>query len=85
MSDQPDAEASDNTQHLQQTDIHASGGIRTGNSGKRAAADPQLRPRGDMWNISGVLKEKSVDPACILVRFNIPTEPDKVFKIYRDF
>ena len=36
----------DNTQHSQQTDIHASGGIRTDNPNKRAAADPRLRPRG---------------------------------------
>jgi len=36
----------DNTQHSQQTDIHASGGIRTHNPNKRAAADPRLRPRG---------------------------------------
>jgi hypothetical protein len=28
-SDQPDAETSDNTQHSQETDIHAPGGIRT--------------------------------------------------------
>jgi hypothetical protein len=46
-SDQPDAETStDNTQHSQKTDIHASGGIRTRNPSKRAAADPRLRPRG---------------------------------------
>ena len=36
----------DNTQHSQQTNIHASGGIRTHNPSKRAAADPRLRPRG---------------------------------------
>jgi len=33
----------------QQTNIHASGGIRTRNLGKRAAADPRLRPRGN-WD-----------------------------------
>jgi len=33
----------DNTQ---QTNIHASGGIRTHNPNKRAAADPLLRPYG---------------------------------------
>ena len=36
----------DNTQHLQQTNIHAPGGIRTHNPGRRAAADLRLRPRG---------------------------------------
>ena len=35
-SDQPDAEASlpDNTQHTQETDIHAAGGVRTRNPNK---------------------------------------------------
>jgi len=36
----------DNTQHSQETDIHAPGGIRTHIAPKRAAADPRLRPRG---------------------------------------
>ena len=36
----------DNTQHSQETDIHDSGGIRTHNPSKQAAADPRLRPRG---------------------------------------
>jgi hypothetical protein len=35
----------DNTQHSQQTDIHAPGGIRTHNLSRRAAADPRLRLR----------------------------------------
>jgi hypothetical protein len=36
----------DNTQHSQQTDIHAPGRIRTHNLSKRAAVDLRLRPRG---------------------------------------
>ena len=36
----------DNTQHSQQTEILAPGGIRTYNLGRRAAADLCLRPRG---------------------------------------
>jgi hypothetical protein len=36
----------DNTQHSQETDIHAPGGIRTHDPSKRAAADPLLRPDG---------------------------------------
>ena len=36
----------DNTQHSQQTDLHAVGGIRTHNLSRRAAADLRLRPRG---------------------------------------
>jgi hypothetical protein len=35
----------DNTQHSQQTDIHAPGGIGTHNLSMRAVADPHLRPR----------------------------------------
>jgi len=35
----------DNNQHSQQTDIHASGEIRTHNLSRRADADPRLRPR----------------------------------------
>jgi len=35
----------DNTQHSQQTDIHALCGIRAYNLSRRAAADPRLRPR----------------------------------------
>ena len=45
-SDRPDAETSvpDNTQHSQETDIHAHGGIRTRIPGKWATADTHLRP-----------------------------------------
>ena len=45
-----------NTQHSQQTDIHASGGIRTHNLSRRAAADLRLRPRGH-WD----------PPLCVLL------------------
>jgi hypothetical protein len=43
--DQPDA-LPDNTQHSQETDIRAPGGIRTHNPSKRAVADKRLSPRG---------------------------------------
>ena len=36
----------DNTQHSQQTDMRAPGGIRTHNLSRRAASDLRLRPRG---------------------------------------
>ena len=36
----------DNTQHLQETDIPSTGGIRTRNPSKRKVADPRLKPRG---------------------------------------
>ena len=45
-SDQSVAENSDNTQHSQQKNIHAPGGIRTHNLSRRAAVDLRLRPRG---------------------------------------
>ena len=41
----------DKTQHSQQTNIHAPGGIRTHDRSKRAAADLRLRPRGH-WDIN---------------------------------
>ena len=43
----------DNTQHSQQTDIHASGGIRTHDLSRRAAVDLRLRPRVDWDLLSG--------------------------------
>ena len=49
----------DNTQHLQQTDIHAHGGIRTHNLSRRAAADAHLRPRGHRC------RQEGVQPRCI--------------------
>ena len=42
----------DNTQHSQQTNIHAPGGIRTHNLSRRAAKDLRLRPRGH-WDRHG--------------------------------
>jgi len=36
----------DNTQHSQQTNIHASGGIQAYNLSRRAAAELRLRSRG---------------------------------------
>ena len=46
MSDQPEAQTSDNTRHLQETDIHAPSGFPTRDPSKQAAADPRLGPRG---------------------------------------
>ena len=42
----------DNTRHLQQTNIHAPGGIRTHSLSRRAAADLRLRPRSH-WDRLG--------------------------------
>jgi hypothetical protein len=46
--DRPVAETSlpDNTNTVQETNIHATGGIRTHDPSKRSAADPRLRPSG---------------------------------------
>ena len=44
----------DNTQHSQQTNVHAAGGIRTHNLSRRAAVDLRLRPRsywGRLWDL----------------------------------
>ena len=41
----------DNTQHSQQTDIHALCGIRTHKFSRRAAEDLRLRPRGH-WSLT---------------------------------
>ena len=56
-SDQPVAETStwQHTQHPQQTNIHAPGGIRTHNLSRRAAADPRLRPRGHCYRLYVIL------------------------------
>jgi hypothetical protein len=48
ISDKPEAEISSyNKQHLQETNIHVLGEIRTRNN-KRATVDPRLRPRGHL-------------------------------------
>jgi hypothetical protein len=45
-----------NTQHSTQTDIHASGGIRTHNPSKRATAEPRLRPRGHWYRLPNIIR-----------------------------
>ena len=47
----------DNTQHSQQTNIHAPGGIRTHNLSRRAAADLRLRPSGHWDRQLGILRK----------------------------
>ena len=51
-----------NTQHAQQTDIHASGGIRTRNPSKRAAGDSRLRPPGH-WDRITTYRLGNIYPA----------------------
>ena len=64
-SDQSVAETSDNTQHSQQTNVHAPGWIRTHDRSRRAAADPRLRPRG-YWDR---LSRKVNNPRMLSERF----------------
>jgi hypothetical protein len=49
----------DNTQHSQQTNIHAPGGIRTCNPSRRSAADPRLRPLGHWDRLRPYLRQKN--------------------------
>ena len=49
-----------NTQHSQQTNIHALGGIRTHNPSKREATDLRVRPRG-LWD--SLLNSSSIHSA----------------------
>jgi hypothetical protein len=49
-----------NTQHSRQTNIHASGGIRTHHLSRRAAAKQRLRPRG-YWDRRRCLLDQSID------------------------
>jgi len=44
----------DNTQHSQQTNVYAPGGIRTYNLSRRAAADPRLRSR-EHWDQRNII------------------------------
>ena len=46
----------DNTQHSQETNIHALSGIRTHNSRKQASVDPRLRPRGHRFGLKSTHK-----------------------------
>ena len=55
----------DKTQHSQQTNIHATVGIRTHNLSRRAAADLRLRPRGHWdrltWMYGGEIQVSSMN------------------------
>jgi hypothetical protein len=57
-----------NTEHLQETDIHAPGGIRSCNPNKRSTPDVRLRPRvhSDRWNkIQNPVKGKALGLAAL--------------------
>jgi len=64
-SDQPDTDlylVKHNT-HRRQTDIHASGGIRTRNPAMLVAEDPRLRPRGH-WDPGTLNNQALIIPLC---------------------
>ena len=56
-SDKPVAETS-TSQHSQQTNIHAPGGIQTRNPSKRAATEPSLRLRVNWDRLNLYIKER---------------------------
>ena len=62
----------DNTQHSQQTNIHAPGGIRTHDRSRRAALDLRLRPRGYWDRLSLGLKLKILDLCSLLFDGDVP-------------
>jgi hypothetical protein len=66
----------DNTQHSQETDNYATGGIPTRNPSKRSAADPRLRPRGH-WDRHGK-KIVNGNSSNIDVGLNTPTTTSSV-------
>ena len=70
----------DDTQHSQQTDFHAPGGIRTHNPSQQAAADRRLRPRGvgplkyyikylSCQNLPDILNSTALEEKCPTVIF----------------
>jgi hypothetical protein len=61
---------SDNTQHSQETDIHALGGIRTHSLSRRSSADLRLRPGTHYPYVTWAYVMLSVRLACER-RFNI--------------
>jgi hypothetical protein len=67
----------DNTQHSQQTDIHALGGIRTHNLSRRAAADLRLSPRG-YWDRLHILLINFIS-ILIDTKQSVDTKPPKLY------
>ena len=77
----------DNTQHSQQTNIHAPCGIRTRNPSKRAAADPGLRPRGHWDRHLHCCSDVSIRNAVLLSNSSINFRfflPRATFAMYVD-
>jgi hypothetical protein len=58
----------DNTTYTQETNIHVLRGIRTGDPGNQAAADPRLRPRGHWYRRYYILAAMSYCPTVIVLK-----------------
>ena len=73
----------DNTQHSQQTNIHAPGGIRTHNLSRRAAKDLRLRPCGHWDRLFCFLKIQILIlfQYCFCVRFEIRSTKNEKFLV----
>jgi hypothetical protein len=75
----------DNIQHSQETDIHASGEIRTCNPNKQAAVDPLLKPR-DHWNRPLLYSTADINLIfCLHTRYKLSSDCRLYNKNTRDF
>ena len=74
----------DNTQHSQQKNIHAPGGIRTHDLSRRAAADPRLRPCGYRERKFVFLRRRNPSPVLHIrdsqIVFPVPCGPTNPYK-----
>jgi hypothetical protein len=60
-----------NTQHSQQTDVHAPGGIRTHSLSRRAASDPRLKPWGH-WDRQSIYRDLNYNKVSVsTIQFHI--------------
>jgi hypothetical protein len=72
----------DNTQHSQETDIHAPAGIRTHNASKRTDVDPRLRPRCYWGRQPMYIYRLGIKLCSQTSNYNIQTNNDKRIYIY---
>ena len=73
----------DNTQHSQQTNIHAPGGIRTHNISRRAAADLRLRLRGHWDRLQPHVLGLLNNPCPRIEALDVATKPANTHKFIR--
>ena len=75
----------ENPKHLEQTDVHAPGGIRTHNLRKRAAAGWSLRPRGQSDRRRSVLGYITLCCTLCVVRCALVLSVSKYSACYRRY